>query len=161
MRSGQPPYHDIKANLRSTRILFGAIVMGAVLLALVVLGLHATDALGPATMAPGDAIRGIVAAGGLVCIFIAFSGYRKAAAATKNLTGSLNDKLVHHRSFLTRYMAICDFAAIASILTFFLTGDVLLLIVTGVVILAMLYMAPTKNRLINDLGLDWNEQAEL
>jgi hypothetical protein len=161
MRSGQPPYQDAKANLRSARILFGAIIAGAVFFALVVVVLHATDGIGGTTIATSDAIRGAVAALALACIFIAYSGYKKAVGAAKNLTGSLNDKLVNYRSVLTRYMATCDFATLASIIMFFLTGDFVLLIVTGVVILAMLYVTPTKDRIINDLGLDWNEQSQL
>lgn len=161
MTSGQPPYHDVKANLRAIRILFGSIVAGALFFGLIVLGLHATGAIDPAIIGKNEIIRLVIGGVAAVCILIAQTNYRKSRETVKNLTGSLNDKLNVYRLGLIRYLALCDFAALLSIIGFFLTGDYVLLIIAGCILVVMLFVFPTRNRLINELALDWNEQAQL
>jgi hypothetical protein len=161
MTGGQPSYTDPKTNLRATRIFFGAMIAGVTLFALVVIGLYKTGGLVPNLPGFDGIVRAIVATVAGICLLIAWTGYRKSSEAAKNLTGSLNDKLNNYRSFLTRYMALCDFPALFSIMAFFLTGDYLLLGVTGILVLAMLLVTPTKNRVSEMLGLDWNEQSQL
>jgi hypothetical protein len=161
MTNPQPTYTNAKENLRGIRIFFGAMVTGVVMFTLVVVGLYMVGGLEPGVTEMHGIVRFIVAMVTGTCLLIARTGYKKSVNAAKNLTGSLNDKLNNYRSFLIKYMALCDFPALASIICFFLTGDYLLLVATGIMIGAMFLAAPTKSRVIETLELDWNEQAQL
>ncbi len=93
------------------------------------------------------------------CLFFAWKAYRQTAIV-KNAVPLLN-KLNQYRAVLIKYMALCEGAAIFSIIALFLTGENMLLIITVIMLAAMVSKIPTKNRLIHELALDWSEQEEL
>lgn len=161
MMQSQPTHTDAKANLRGIRVFFGAMIVGVVMFTIIVVSLYAIGGLTPGVYDMESIIRAAVFLLSAVCLLIARMGLRKAGEAAKNLTGSLNDKLNNYRSSLIKYMALCEGPAIFSIITFFLTGDHLLLAASGVMVAAMLLETPTKNKVVATLGLDWNEQAQL
>jgi hypothetical protein len=153
-----------KANLRASQILCLALMAGAAIFALVMI--FVVVAQGGGVMADqkeeyGDfflyACIGIAALGYL----FAMSRYKKGIAATKNMTGSLNDKFNHYRGVLIQYMTPCEGPALFAIIVFFLTGDYLALIIVAISLGLMLYRFPFKQRVITTMGLDWKEQQEL
>ena len=66
-----------------------------------------------------------------------------------------------YRSVLIRYLAISEGAALFSLIAFYLTGDHRLFLMTGIMLAAMLWAAPTTERIIATLNPDWQEQQDL
>jgi hypothetical protein len=162
--SNQPPRvpGTPKEELRAIRIIFGAIIAGALIFALIVNVIHYIQ--GPlAPEAKEYAHFFLYAAAGLaaICLVIAMNGYNKGITVAKETLISLPDKLNQYRLSLVRYIALCEAPALFSIVAFFVTGNYLLFIITGIMIAAMLLKAPTLKRVTDDLGLDWKQQQEL
>lgn len=106
-------------------------------------------------------ITWIMAATSLICLVIAWQTLRKGVAAAKNSLNPLNDKLSQYRNSLIRYMAICDWPAIANIIVFMLTGNFVFLVFVSVLLGFMLAAMPIKRRVVSALELDWQQQQEL
>ena len=150
-----------KQLLRAIRILFGAIIAGAVIFSVIVLALNKMEK----TISPVKEFENIILVAGiaiaLVCLIIARNGYDKSMATAKNSLISLTDKLNQYRSALILYIALCEGPALFGIILFFITGYYLMFIITAVMIAAMLVKTPTTKRVIDDLGLGWQQRQEL
>jgi len=59
------------------------------------------------------------------------------------------------------YQALCEAAALLSVVVFFLTGIFTLLIITAILLTLMLSKVPITKKVVNELALDWKEQQEL
>ena len=59
------------------------------------------------------------------------------------------------------YLAICEGMALFNVVLFLLTGDYLLLIITGAMLLLMLGRLLAIRGVANELNLSWEEQEEL
>ena len=97
----------------------------------------------------------------IVCGIVAISLYNKKVSFIKNGNSALDEKLNQYRITLTLYLALCEGAALLSVIIFFLTGEYIVFAITGIMLLAMLLKMPVKAKLINELGIDWKEQDEL
>lgn len=152
-----------KEQLRAIRILFAAIIIGAMLFAIVmaVLDKVAQGALAPETRKYADLFLYIASGFAFICLVVAFSSYRKSMAAAKDALIPLPNKLNLYRAALVRYIAVCEGAALFSIIAFFLTGNYNLFLITAVMIAAMLWKTPTRQRVKDELALDWQQQQEL
>jgi hypothetical protein len=73
----------------------------------------------------------------------------------------LPDKLNQYRSALIIYIALCEGPALFGIILFFVTGNYLMFIITGITIASMLAKMPSRKRVVDDLTLDWKQQQEL
>ena len=152
-----------KANLRATRILCLALIIGASVFALIVVGLN--QVRGP--MLPAEGLQynmtffWAVTIVAVLCILRAILIYRKGIVAIKNSATPLNDKLNQYRGVLIQYMALCEGPALFSIIVFLLTGEYIVLGITGIMLAAMLLRLPQKKKISDELALSFQEQQEL
>ncbi|MBN8672804.1 MAG: hypothetical protein J0L56_01655 [Chitinophagales bacterium] len=150
-----------KENLKAIRILFGSLVVGIVFFAIIAVSINLVNT--PAGIPGIEEVYFIAGAGiaALGCIISARLLYNRGINSIRNLTASLNEKLNHYRSLLIKCLALCDGAAIFSVIVYFLTGDFRVLIVTAVMLAVMFSFAPSKKRMITELDIDWNDQDAL
>lgn len=153
----------ISDSLRSMRILSAALMIGVTLFAIIISFLILQS--GPVMDAEGLQYKDIffyVSVGlAIICFFIARALYTKKKIIVKNAPISLLDKLNQYLSALILYMAPCEGAALFSVVVLFLTGNFLLLIVTGLLLAAMFSKFPWPKRIISELELDWKQQEEI
>ena len=152
-----------KENLKAIKVLFAALVLGVCSFTGVVVVVNQLN--GPLMDTAGQQYNKVflvaaVVLGG-ICLVAAHYMYNKKLTLTKNSAVSLKDKLNQYRSALLLYLALCEGAALFSIIAFFLTGNYTVLIITAVMLTAMLVKAPLLKRIITELNLDWKEQQEL
>lgn len=153
---------SIKSDVKAIRILFGALVVGVALFTIISISVNLIN--GSVDALPKEMqliFMGIAAALGLGCGIMAKLAYAKGVSSAKSITGTLQNKLNHYRSFLIKCLAICEGAALFSVIVYFLTGDFRVLIITGVMLAVMLSFAPSKKRMITELDIDWNDQDAL
>jgi hypothetical protein len=151
-----------KADLRAMQILCAALMIGVIFFAAISVGVVI---LNGEPIAPKEELlfqvllytAVVIAVAGIVASRVL---YTKKLAVIKNENKPLPDKLNQYRALLLLYMAICEGAALFSVIVFFLTGNFVVLIITAVMLLVMFSKMPTKQKLITELSLDWKEQQE-
>ena len=152
-----------KETFRAIRILCLALVIGAVIFALIIIGLNLV--IGPAMPEDGRQYNTIFLAAvtGVSILFTipALKIYKNGIVAIKNSRKPLTGKLNDYRNMLIQYMALCEGPVLFSIIVFFLTGDYRILAITAVILLAMLSRFPQKRKMMTELELDWKEQQDL
>jgi hypothetical protein len=161
MNQSPPMPGTPKEILRGIRILFAAIIAGAVIFSVIVIVLNAMEK----TVSPLIEYENIILVAGiaiaLICLIIAGNGYNKGVTVAKDSLISLPGKLNQYRSSLILYIALCEGPALLGIILFFLTGNYLFFIITVIMLGAMLAKIPSKKRVADNLGLDWQQQQEL
>src|SRR5689334_13432379 len=157
MSDDQTSRPTLRDNVRAIRFLFFAIITGAVIFATIVLGLNYMTK--PVSPFEGYEMFVIGAMGliYLICVLAARHGYNRGMEVAKDSLISTEDKLNQYRTALIKYLALLEAPALLGIILFFITGNYFMLIVTVLAILAMLYKMPTRQRMIDDLGLDWKQ----
>lgn len=157
------PQESPKQIVRATRILFGALVMGICLFVLMTVIVNQLN--GPLFeknyLAYNDIFLGVTIVAGIGCVYGGRFFYTKAMASGNSLSESLAARLNQYRGSLIIYLAFCEGAALFSVVIFFLTGNYIVLTATGIMLAAMFVKAPTKGRIIQELGLDWKQQQEI
>jgi hypothetical protein len=150
-----------KEALRALRILFGALLAGVIMFSVIVLALNfMTEPVSPFQGFENIILGGAIALS-LVCFMLARKGYNKGTGIAKDSLISLPDKLNQYRATLILYMALCEGPALFGIILFYLTGNYFMFIITAMMIAAMLAKAPARQRVVDDLGLDWQQQEQL
>jgi len=151
-----------KDQLRAMNVLGIALMTGIVIFLVIVLALVKWND-GGFGKDPGIniyfSIAAIVIA--MICLVTAILGFKKRIASSPVQNIDLNSKLNYYRAAMILYMAACEGGALFSIIAIFLTGNFLLAIVVGVMVVAMYLKRPSKQRVIDDLGLNWEEQQKL
>lgn len=154
-----------KDDLKAMRILTAALSIGVVLFALVMVFINqlikTPPLAGNKLLDDRNTSLGITAIFGSVSIVAARFLYRKRVNIIKESGKLLNDKLNQYRTVLILYLAICEAAAMFSIIFFFLTGNFIILTITVLMLIMMFSKMPVPGRLIRELDLDWKEQQEL
>lgn len=145
-------------NIRAIRIFFGAIVVGAIMFSLIVLAMGTMNKPVSPLKEYENIVLGIAFALSVICYLVARRGYNKGIANAKESLISLPDKLNQYRTTLIRYLALCEGPALFGIILFFVTGNYLMFIITALMITAMLTKTPTRQRVIDELALDWQQQ---
>jgi len=148
-------------DVRAIRILFYAMIAGVVLFSVIVLALSFIEEAVSPIKGYENIVLGVLIVISLICYYFARTGYNKGIAAAKDSLISLPDKLNTYRATLIRYLALCEGPALFGIILFFLTGNYFMFIITGLMVAAMLAKAPTRQRVIEELGLDWKQQENL
>lgn len=163
MTQAEPPKSKTKDELKAIRILFGTLVAGVVLFAVVMLVIVQLN--GPSMKSIDGTTKqiflGVSVAAGVGGIAGARSMFRKVMTEGDKPFSSLPEKLGQYRGALIIFMALCEGPALLSIILFFLTGNYMVLIVTAAMLLLMLTKIPTNNNISKELLLDWQEQQEL
>ncbi|HEY6504002.1 MAG TPA: hypothetical protein VIZ28_08520 [Chitinophagaceae bacterium] len=151
-----------KEILRATRIFYGAIIAGAILFGVIVFALNNIQGpLMPELKEYGNIFLYAAAGMAILCLLVAFNSYNKGVAAAKDPLIPLPAKLNLYRNTLVRYAALCEAPALFSIIVLFMTANYASLIITAGMIAAMLAKSPTRQRVIDELALDWKQQKEL
>lgn len=147
---------------RAIKILFYGLVIGVVLFAGVTFGYNAVEQQSPLRDKSVGRIFFIISLFlAAVCVTAANYLYKKRIVESRQHGLSLMDKLNIYRAALILYISLCEAAALFALIMYFLTGNQLLLVVTGLMLLAMLLKLPQKSRIFNELQLDSKEQMEL
>jgi hypothetical protein len=155
--SGSP-----KEQLRAVNILFNALVIGVVLfVGLTLIVIKWTGQFSEFDEGVDKILLVVMSLVSLTCLISAVSGYRKRIAGIDNLVVDFNAKFNNYRSALIFYLALCEGAALFSVMGFLLTANYWCLVITFIMMAAMLFKRPTKQRVINDLQLNTQEQQEL
>jgi hypothetical protein len=161
IKPGEPT--GSKENLRATQILCAGLMGGVSIFAIMISVLNLTK--GPVMDEEGLSYKNIflyVAVGiAVICIFSSHILYNKKLAIVKNASDSLDSKLNQYRTALILYMAPCEGAALFSVIILFITGNFIVLLITGVMLGIMFTKFPFAKKVINELNLDWKEQQEL
>jgi hypothetical protein len=97
----------------------------------------------------------VIALGGIAGSFIIF----KNKLPGIKQKGSLAERLQDYRAAVILRYALLEGPGIFSIIVYFLTGEMKVLIATVVIILLMVYSMPNREKLINDLELSSSEAA--
>ena len=151
-----------KENLRAMRILTAALSTGVIFFALIAVVINQLN--GPVQGQAGSNYETlflwVVVGVASFCIIAAKYLYAKKVSEIKNTGISLGDKLNQYRSALILYQALCEAAALLSVVIFFLTGIFTLLIITAILLTLMLSKVPITKKVVNELALDWKEQQE-
>ena len=97
----------------------------------------------------------------LVCLVSALSIYKKRIHAIATSGSDVQQKLNDYRAAVIVYLALCEGAALFSIIGLFLTGNYWLVVITVVMLAAMLFKKPSRKKIVNELQLNWNEEQQL
>lgn len=91
----------------------------------------------------------------------AITGYNKKIKILQQSSHTLMDRLNVYREILIRYMAASEMPALLSIILYFLTGLLPLLLVPVLMLLAMLWKAPFGRKWITETGVDWQDEEKM
>jgi hypothetical protein len=150
------------AQLKATSILFNALLIGVLLMLIIAVGLIK---FGGKLSQFDDSfdnillfIAGVVA---VMCVLRAFSGYRKRLNTVDISTANFDVKFNSYRAAMIFYLALCEGPALLAVIAFMLTGNYWFVMITLVMLAAMFVKRPTKEKVINELQLSSQDQAEL
>lgn len=150
-----------KAQLRANRVLFIALIAGLLFMSVILIAMSLLDGPPPPDKDLETIFLGVGIAISLPALFVARRLYSSRIAVAKDSLNSLTDKLNQYRAALIIYMALCEGPALFSIIVFFITGNYYMFIITAIMLAAMLTKAPTKQRVVEELGLGSQEEQEL
>jgi len=157
-----PEGDDYKNIMKANRIICATLMIGCSLFAIIVLTMMTLSVIEPAVDANEGSIFLIVLvilAG--ICLVVARKNYNKSITSAKDSLNTMGEKLNVYRPAFIIYMAMCEGPALFGVIAFFLSGNYFTLVVTGVMLMAMLSKFPTVAKVVTDLGLSSQEQAEL
>lgn len=161
MNESSPTPSSYGKDIRAMKILFNAILAGAIMFSLIVLGLNTVNQPVSPFKEFENIVLGVALAISLGCFVVARNSYNRSMDAAKDSLISLPDKLNEYRAALIRYLALCEGPALVGIILFFVTGNYFMFIITALMIAAMLAKVPGRQRVIDELALDWQQQQQL
>lgn len=152
----------VRENLRASQILCAALMIGIVIFTIAVAILNLVRE--PFLKAESWPVKNIFLYAAFciafACFFVANALYKKKIAIIKNAMIPLGDKLNQYRVALIIFMALCEGAALFSIIVFFLIGNFVLLVITAAMLAAMFSKMPFQKKVVAELDLDWKDQQE-
>ncbi|MEO0895877.1 MAG: hypothetical protein AAFY71_05735 [Bacteroidota bacterium] len=147
-----------KTYFSSLTILWFAFIMGQILFAGVAYYVGKTDGLlGEEESTLENLFIYIVPAVAVSAIGISTFLHRNILGQAKNQTG-LSGKMDKYRSAFIIKMALHEGPSLLSLVAFFLTGNMLFLAVSGVIILLQAVMRPSPEKAIEELQLVGDEK---
>jgi hypothetical protein len=151
-----------KESLRANRILVLSLMTGIVFFTIIVVVVNMGGVPPLRNDAPMRSVFNYAVFGiAFFSLLSAFSIYNKKMTFIQNNSLSLTQRLDQYRAALITYMALCEGAAIFAIIVFFLTGNLIVLIVVPIVLIVMFRKIPFQKNVIRDLNLDWKDQEDL
>lgn len=155
--------NSIKQELKAIRVYAAALLVGVILFTLVSIGVNQFS--GDLMKEKLDGFRSYLLPGitglALLAMMVARQQYQKRINLIRTGSFDLRGKIGKYREAVVVYMAICDATALFSIILFMLSGDFLLLIVTGAMLLLMAARLYAIKGVAAELELNWQEQQEL
>jgi hypothetical protein len=156
------PSIDLKAEYRAINILCNALIIGMSAFLLVTIACVRFLNVNINNIGSSERVALIAAIMmAAVCLYIANLGYRRQMHIIANARIGLKQKLEIYRTALIRFMSLCEFAGLFSIIGFFLTGNYWFTVITVLMLTAMIIKKPTKLKMISELQLDSQQQLEL
>lgn len=154
---------SIKQELRGIRILAAALVVGVFIFVLIAVGFYQFN--GPMLDQEADLFGTWLLPGimllALLGFFMARFQYQKRIRAIQQSSDDLRGKIAKYREAIVVYMAICEGVAMFSVVLFMLSGNFLLLIITGAMLLLMAVRLYAVKGVAAELNLNWQEQEEI
>ena len=141
--------------LAQLRILHGAFCAGVVLFGGVAAFLvHQDGPLGDASLAqPLMMVAAVLAVSGLAASVFLTNRLLEKARQQPDVAG----KLVAYRSAFIIGVALLEGPALFAVVAYLLTGNVIVLAIVAVLVLRMLMMRPTRDKIATALGLQYDE----
>lgn len=153
----------VSQELKGLRILTTALSVGVVIFTLVSVGINQFN--GPFLQEKIEKISSfllpLMTGLALLALLMARYLYQQRIRAIREGNDNLKGKIDKYRAAVTLYLAICEGMALFNVVLFLLTGDYLLLIITGAMLLLMLGRLLAIRGVANELNLSWEEQEEL
>jgi hypothetical protein len=85
----------------------------------------------------------------------------KTLIAKISAESSLSQKIAAHQTASIVRFALLEGPALFSVVVYMLSGNMLFLVILAVILAYFISVRPTRNKMIEDMKLDYNEQAEL
>lgn len=153
--------NTVKEYFQALSILHASLILGQVLMVgIIYFFANADEALVSGTQATGQSWVYLIGALAIVGVLVSAQLYGmrlKKLQEMKDLTA----KLAGYRSALVTRYAILEIPSLLSIIGYYLTNNLLLLIFTGLIIILLFIYRPTTERLVADLDLSAEEQAKI
>jgi uncharacterized membrane protein YidH (DUF202 family) len=153
----------IKDELRGIRILAAALIIGVIIFAIITVVINQINGafLDSEIISIRAYLLPFMSGLALLALLIARNQYQKQIRAIREGNDELRDKIVKYRAAIILYMAICEGMAMFSIVLFLLSGEYLLLLVTGAMLFLMAARLYAINGISAELDLSWEEQEAL
>jgi hypothetical protein len=153
---------NLKQDFTAIKILFAALFTGPIIFialsfALVQIsgkGLLEDDSMDKIFLIASSIIAGIA-------LPLAFSNYRKALDSASQPQQETKGNFNNYRAALIIFMALCEGAALFAVIGFLLTANYWFVLIVAVMLVAMLFKRPSKQRVIDELQLNSEERLEL
>lgn len=148
-----------KSFFKQTNMLYGALLFGQLTIVIVLLFVKSTTEGGILLDNMTTGFFSMVAIGfAAVAMLMGKTFYQKLLNQVK---GDLSAKLQRFRSALVIQYALVEGATILGIILFFISNEVICLIVSIASLIYFTTLRPTRQKAINDLNLTGVEQGEL
>jgi len=154
---------SVSQDLKGLRILTTALSVGVIIFTLVSVGINQFNGpfLQEEIKKVSSFLLPLMTGLALLALLMARYLYQQRIRDIREGNNNLKGKMDKYRAAVTLYMAICEGMALFSVVLFLLSGDYLLLIITGAMLLLMLGRLFAISGVANELNLSWQEQDEL
>lgn len=154
---------SVSKDLKGLRILTTALSVGVVIFTLVSVGINQFNGpfLQEEIKKVSSFLLPLMTGLALLALLMARYLYQQRIRAIREGNDDLKGKMDNYRAAVTLYLAICEGMALFSVVLFLLSGDYLLLIITGAMLLLMLGRLFAIRGVAAELNLSWQEQEEL
>ena len=154
---------SVSQDLKGLRILTTALSVGVIIFTLVSVGINQFNGpfLQEEIKKVSSFLLPLMTGLALLALLMARYLYQQRIRDIREGNNNLKGKIDKYRAAVTLYLAICEGMALFNVVLFLLTGDYLLLIITGAMLLLMLGRLFAIRGVANELNLSWQEQEEL
>ena len=154
---------SVSQDLKGLRILTTALSVGVIIFTLVSVGINQFNGpfLQEEIKKVSSFLLPLMTGLALLALLMARYLYQQRIRDIREGNDNLKGKIDKYRAAVTLYLAICEGMALFNVVLFLLTGDYLLLIITGAMLLQMLGRLFAISGVANELNLSWQEQDEL
>jgi len=154
---------SVSQDLKGLRILTTALSVGVIIFTLVSVGINQFNGpfLQEEIKKVSSFLLPLMTGLALLALLMARYLYQQRIRDIREGNNNLKGKIDKYRAAVTLYLAICEGMALFNVVLFLLTGDYLLLIITGAMLLLMLGRLLAIRGVANELNLSWEEQEEL
>ena len=154
---------SVSQDLKGLRILTTALSVGVIIFTLVSVGINQFNGpfLQEEIKKVSSFLLPLMTGLALLALLMARYLYQQRIRDIREGNNNLKGKIDKYRAAVTLYLAICEGMALFNVVLFLLTGDYLLLIITGAMLLLMLGRLLAIRGVANELNLSWQEQEEL
>ncbi len=154
---------SINEEIKGLRILATALSVGVVIFTLI--SVVITQFNGPFLQEQVEKISSfllpLMTGLALLALLTARYLYQQRIQEIREGNDDLKGKMDKYRAAVTIYLAICEGMALFSVILFLLSGNYLLLVITGAMLLLMLGRLYAIKGVAAELNLSWQEQEEL